>query len=91
MTKDIYGQLLVIFPIQNTTKYGFKKPCVTLDLILQNVQKVQKSRSSRPKVFCKIGASCLISFSEFTGQHLCQSKTQVFSCELEKFLRTPIL
>ena len=32
---------------------------------------VGKVRSSRPRVFCKIGA--LKYFSKFTGKHLCQS------------------
>ena len=56
-----------------------------------------------PDVFCKKGV--LRNFAKFTGKHLCQSLffnkacnfikkealAQAFSCELCKFLRTPLM
>ena len=51
-------------------------------------------RSSRPEVFCKIGALRFV--TKFTEKHLCESLyfkkmtlVKVFSCEFCEFLRTP--
>ena len=63
---------------------------------------VEKSKNSRPEVFCRKGL--LRNFAKFTGKHLCQSLfikketlVQVLSCEFGEiskntfFYRTPLV